>query len=463
MSSIRSFDVFDTLLARRYINSDIIWETMESDYSIPGFASSRKASDTGSRNLKEIYDVLANIGLITNEQAKTMLADEILREQQLAFPIKENLAKVRNGDLLVSDMYMQAPDILNLVRSVGLDKQVTIYQSNGDKSTGAFWRTMQGKLDLEYHIGDNVNSDYNMPRNYGFNAVHYSNTNGLTSTEDYLISIGLKHLGFLIREIRLSNYEPDHTMFFEIASQKNLLLLFLFCEILRRKHGDRPIAFLGRDCQLTQKVYSAYFGVQSYYLPFSREVAFKCTDNAVEYLKTHLPSNPALVDISSTGRTWEVICSQHPFDVEVFIYSDTYWYSKDKPQLPANFNYIHANSVIGSTSIVLEVFNCGDHGKINNINIVNGVPVCEFGETELPLDVIDVIHKPVNNAVELRNRGYYSQVTSELSLLDDETLSMMSSQLLTIISNTPIMQLNENGVMDSFNRQEESYLDAISE
>jgi len=459
---IRSFDVFDTLFARRYVNSNIIWDSMEKDTGIQGFAQHRRAADTGSRNLKQIYQAMAADGHILEEDVDHFCAVEILAEKSLIFPIKENLDKVRDGDLFVSDMYMTGPDILNLVRSVGMDKQVTIYQSNGDKATGAFWDRMKGKLDLEYHLGDNIHSDYNMPKMRGFNAVHYPNTNSMSEIEEYLVSIDLQHLGLLLREIRLRNYEPEYDLYLDIANQKNLLLIFLFCEILHRKYKNRQIVFLGRDCQLTQRIYNTFYNVRSYYLPFSREVAMKDTDAAVHYLKTHAPEGSVLVDISSTGRTWELICEKHPFDVEVFVHSDTYWYSQTKPVIPETFSYIHANSVIGNTSIILEIFNCGDHGKVKSIELVDGVPVCKFGKTELPKELIDIIHKPVNDAVDLRRKNNYINLTNELSKVDDDILNVLSANLLVNISNTSREYLNINNVLDEFDRKEAQYLDSVS-
>ena len=464
MKTIRSFDVFDTLLSRRYINSDIIWDQMEKSHGIQGFASNRKAADTGSRNLKQIYQTMASANHIPADQVNAFCSDEIAREKELAFPIKENIDRVRDGDLLVSDMYMSGEDILNLVRSVGLEKQVTIFQSNGDKSTGAFWDRMKGKLDLEYHLGDNIHSDVQMPLSRGFNGVHYPNN--LTPRENYLLENKMTHLGLLIREIRLRNHEKDFDALFSVANQENLFWLFVACEMLHRKYSDKKIVFLGRDCQLMHKIYNAYYSVQSYYLPFSREVALNQTEEAVQYLKHFTTEDSVLVDISSTGRTWEIICKNHPFNVEVMVYSDLYWYSENKPSIHDSFSSIHRNSIIGPTSIILEIFNCGDHGKIRHIDIIEGVPVCRFGETEFPKEVIDVIHKPVNDAVALK--AYYSSITKELADLTIEELEAISAHLMTSISSIPknfINALNPKDntyIMDEFDRKEAEYLNSIS-
>ena len=464
MSQIRSFDVFDTLFSRRYITSDIIWQEMERLSSIPNFAINRKAADTGHRNLKQIYETMASDGHIASELVDDFCELEISSEKATIFPIKENIEKVRHGDLLISVMYMSGRDIFNLVRSVGMDKLVTIYQSNGDKATGAFWDRMKGKLNLEYHLGDNAHSDYKMPLSRGFNAVHYPN--GLTNRESYLIENGMYHLGLLLREIRLRNYEEIYAPLFGVANQDNLFWLFIACEMIKRKHNGKKIVFLGRDCQLMHKIYNAYFFTQSYYLPFSREVAMKQPEEAAHYLKHFTTEDSVLVDISSTGRTWEIICEKHPFNVEVMVHSDTYWYSEKQPVIPSTFGYMHRNSIIGNTSIVLEIFNCGNHGKIKNVDIIDGVPICKFGETELPKEAIKVIHKPIDDAVALKD--YYKNIVEELSQLDWEELEIMSASMMRDISNIPkdfinVLNPKDNKyIIDEFDKKEAEYLDSVS-
>jgi len=465
----RSFDVFDTLLARRYIDSKIIWNTLENQYEIVGFMQARMDADTGNRNLKGIYNALIECNVLTEDKAYEVYTAELKMEKSLAFPIKENIDKVRNGDILVSDMYLHASEILDLTRSIGMDKQVSIYQSNGDKSTGAFWSKMQGKLDLEYHLGDNINSDVNKPSEYGFNSVHYPNTTSLTQIEDLFINNGMTHLGLLIRETRLMDYSSKYGTYLDIANQKNLPWLFVACELLYRKYNNKEIVFLGRDCQLLYKVYSAYFNARAQYLPFSREVALNQPREATEYIKHYISNDSILVDISSTGKTWEIICGIYPFNVEVFIHSDLYWYSSSKPVTPNTFTSFHKNSVIGGTSIIIEIFNCGDHGKLRSIDMIEGLPVGKFSNVaELPNEIIDIIHRPVNNAIELRLKGHYAALTSELSKVDTEILLSISANLLVGMSSIDKTTLNiinlDDGkyIMDEFDKKESEYLNNVS-
>ena len=460
--TIRSFDVFDTLFARRYVTSEIIWEEMERIHQIPDFSRNRKDADNGQRSLSQIYEAMQSSGVLPEYyNIEELVSEEIRREAKYIFPIKENIDQVRNSDILVSDMYMKSIDILNLVRSVGMDKQVSIYQSNGDKSNGSFWSRMRGKLDIEYHLGDNIHSDFNVPISHGFNAIHYAEVSKQTTYEKFLGDNGLRQLSLLLREIRLRNYDPLYSIYLETAGQQNLILLFVLCELLHRKYPSRPITFLGRDCELMYKIYNEFYSVKSYYLPFSREVAQKQTAESVEYLKTNTFEDSVLVDISSTGRTWEIICRQHPFDVEAIIYSDLCWYSDTKPVLPKTFDYIHQNSVIGQTSIVLEIFNCGTHGKLNHISVINGVPIGSYGTPELPKKVVDLIHKPVNDAVQLHRMGEYESLIEEFSSISSEDLELISAKLLVNISTLPIDQLNINNTMVEFDKKESEYLEYL--
>ena len=451
MPKIRSFDVFDTLFARRYINNDSLLHTMEKRYDIPNFYNARKAADTGTRSLQEIYQALCDQGVISHDKLDLLLKAEIALERETIFPIKENIEKVRDGDLLISDMYMSGPDILSLTRSVGMDKQVTIYQSNSGKASGRIWQELQG-LDLEYHIGDNLNSDYNRPVSAGFPAVHYTHSTVHTDIEQYFHSNGLQHLALMIREIRIKSHTPGYEEFLELANQGNLSFLFFTCEMLHRKYPGKKLAFLGRDCQLMYKLYNHYYE-PAYYVPFSRIVALQQPVAAADYLLSQIPKDCILVDISSTGKTWEKMCEFHPFNIEVLLYVKTFKYSKERPVLPETFSYITTTDDVISNQII-EVFNCGDHGHLKSITTISGIPVAEYGEPELKKEIVDVIHIPVNEAICLSK---FYNVRGNLSELSDSDLfNVFSAVLKYICSSTKI-----NDSVGDYYKLENEYLKEV--
>jgi len=424
---MNTFDVFDTLLARRYLTNNALLQQMETEFSIPGLALARTQADTGTRSLAEIYDHLVATGIIPARLRRTILKREIELEIDNVFPVAQNLQRVAHGDILISDMYLPASAILQMVRSVGLDKQVTLYQSNADKHTGAVWKKFRHYSGV--HLGDNKHSDYTMPVQAGINAEHFSPATEPTGIEASLVNNGFIHIGLLSREIRLSSI-PKFKDHFELACDFNLPLLFIMAEMIHRQYGERNIVFLGRDCQLLHRLYNAYYDL-SYYLPFSRKVAYNQPEDAVKYLYTHAPENPLFVDISSTGGTWAKL--QSDIDILVAIYSDKTYYTPDRPVLPKNFKYLTTSNEIGATNLMLEIMNCGDHGHLESIQIhQDQLLEAHFALPELPAELISEVHLPVSRAVQLA-KFYKQNIRKEMAKLSDRQLVQGLSQLAGFI------------------------------
>lgn len=444
---MNTFDVFDTLLARRSITTHEVWDRMAKEFNLPEFGRLRPIPDDGSLSFDGIYNALVNNGSIPSGMKSILMKREIELEIENSFGIQENLDRVQDGDILISDMYLPASVILQMVRAAGLNRQVTIYQSNADKGNGRVWREL--KLKPTIHLGDNIHTDFNIPKNHGFNVELYTGSE-FTTAERYLSDNKFNKIARLCREIRLTNIIT--TDYFKLANQLNLPLLFVTIEQLRRSIGDRPIVFLGRDCQLMWRLYNAYFGT-AFYLPFSRKVAYNHSDVAAQYLRSHSPENGVFVDISSTGETWTHMSKFGRFDVKSVIYSD----SEDRDYLPNTFSYITTNSVCGQTNIILEIMNCGDHGHLNSLTpIGNGFISAEFAEPELPFEVVEHIHTPIYDAVDLV-QFYKDSILTELAAVTDEELCKMFNVLSSsICSHTGILSL-----LPLFTKREDEYHEQI--
>ena len=454
---MNSFDVFDTLLARRYVNNDAILQQLETDFSIPNFAQARKAADTGLRSLKQIYEALVNLNVISTDQIGQIMDREIELEIKTAFPIRQNINRVNDGDILISDMYLPAHAILQMVRAVGMDKQVTIYQSNQGKSSGALWDAVKANPPA-LHLGDNKHSDYDMPMSKGVKAEHF-NVVQFNELEQFLANNQLSHLALLLREIRLSSVKTSCDEVFGFANI-NLAWLFMTSEILHRKYKDRDIIFLGRDCQLMHKVHSAYYK-ESSYLPFSRQVAYTQPEESIEYLRSHSSDNAMFVDIVSTGGTWELLNKHDKIDITILIYSDIGCNSKVKPVLPESFSYVTTHSELNQATNILypELFNCGDHGHLDSLTkVCDGVFAANFAQLDLPMDIVTVVHSPAKEAVAL-SRYYQGNVRTDLSKLTDTQLKQIFNTLLQAIgSKHELRQL----VPEFFNK-EDAHLAAIKQ
>jgi hypothetical protein len=409
---MNSFDVFDTLIARRFMTSHSIWETIANEFNDSVFVTNRISADNGQRSLEEIYDAFGGLD--------AQMAREIELEINSAFPVTKNFEKVKDGDVLISDMYLPGYVIMQMLRNAGFDKQVVIYQSNGDKSNGKAWQ----KIKPDLHLGDNKHSDFDMPQKAGIQAIHYAGTH-FTTNEKQLCDQGFPVLALLIREIRLRNEENEYS---DIANQYNVPLLFCFAELVYRAKKEHPVVFLGRDCYLLGRLYNHYYHSATY-APFSRTLAYKNPHNAIDYLRTQTPPDALYVDLSSTGATWSHLSTLAQLNVLVGIYSDKYFYTPEKPVLPKGFNYLVSNSGVGDTNLILEAFNCADHGHIKDYDNYQAT----YGEPELMPDIIESIHAPIHQAVSLS--CYYKEyLRSEMAKQTDQTLLRTFGNCAVLIS-----------------------------
>jgi len=90
-----------------------------------------------------------------------------------------------------------------LVRNAGLKTQVTIYQSNRDKSIGTIWQRVKD-LGISVHCGDNERSDIANAKEQNIETELYKDSVLSTKIENLFFKAGLGYLGCLLREVRLS-------------------------------------------------------------------------------------------------------------------------------------------------------------------------------------------------------------------------------------------------------------------
>lgn len=371
----RSWDVFDTLIARRFGTPRSVVDQLAAEF---GFDPDRRIrEDTGLRSLAEIYQA-AGLG-------DHIMLRELELERLNAVPIAENMSQVRHGDVLVSDMYLSGPQVLWLVRSAGLEAQVSVYVSNGDKRTGAYWSRLTTSPAL--HTGDNLQSDVTLPSMRGIAAQHYTGA-ALTEDEAYVTNHSTS-LAYLMREIRLRTAATGLTA---AVTSWNIPFLLAACRMLE---VERPV-FLGRDCQSLCRLWDAFVGPASY-LPFSRLAAVD-VGLARAYVESHTSPGDTLVDLISTGATWERLGLDR--DIVALIHLDDYTYTGREPA-PARFIGLTKASEWGGTdSIILEAFNRADHGHLAGIR--PGEPVrLLFEDLEYDARLLDILHGPIRQAVAL--------------------------------------------------------------
>jgi predicted HAD superfamily hydrolase len=127
---MNSWDVFDTLLARKFINPKTVFDEVEKRIGDPEFKSKRIAAEKETKrdegNYWDIYRLLPEY----DPQV------ELDVEMEHNYPIMENLMRVQDGDLILSDMYLPPDFIMSMLRNCGLEADVDIIVTRYGKKHG---------------------------------------------------------------------------------------------------------------------------------------------------------------------------------------------------------------------------------------------------------------------------------------------------------------------------------------
>ncbi len=238
---------------------------------------------------------------------------EIEAELENVIGIQENLDRVEDGDILVSDMYLPEDIIRKILQKAGLKKQVDFFIKAKGKRTGCVWgQIIEQNIKIARHLGDNPHTDVYMAEKYGIRPI-LSRSSSYSPIESSLDSIGAKNLAKLIRKIRLTNYfkEPLKRKFYDDFVQSNIVMLLTFsvflCQI-SKQIKVKQFLFSSRDCYYLHKIFRQFaknseLNVYGEYFFTSRLARVKCSEDYRSYVLDLVSQerNSAIVDLTGTG------------------------------------------------------------------------------------------------------------------------------------------------------------------
>ena len=289
-----SWDCFDTLVTRARFDPLSVFDWMGEQYNLANFTQRRKAAESRAPNtLFSIYEELAKDFQWTEGAKEYYKQKEIEAELKHCLPIEENLKKVKDGDLIVSDMYLPREAIEAILRKNGMNKAVSFHVSTGGKSSGTIWPHLPS---IDLHVGDNFHSDVSSPRSHGINALHYTNMNFSLHEQ----AVG-GELALLMRVVRLANpYPPDtdfHRLWFEQA-QLNVPALVLAAASLPKKN----LAFVWRDCVHLQRIHEQLHGTHNVQFHCSRIAMASGGEQWKKYVE-NVAKGKIIIDLQGSGRS----------------------------------------------------------------------------------------------------------------------------------------------------------------
>jgi len=321
MATVRSFDIFDTLIARKTLSPQSVFATIEARTRVPGFAEARGqvafAFGTASHSIDDIYQELARRCGYSTELANTLKAAEIAVEFEQVIPITENLLKVRDGDLLITDMYLPDSIIFGLLQKAGLRRNVHLIRTALGKATGEVWKGLNSAGIVATHLGDNPHSDVKMAHSTG-HIPTLTGLSGLTEIESFLFRQGFTGCALLARILRLTGAKDDSTaeQLRLLQAQINIPLLAIASlwlgHLLSNQLSEiNRIAFSSRDCTGWLKLFRAIqvgMGrkpIETDYFYTSRVARRYGGEAYADYARAFLRPGTLLVDLCGSGLSMQ--------------------------------------------------------------------------------------------------------------------------------------------------------------
>jgi hypothetical protein len=302
-----SWDCFDTLVARRHYLPRTVFDSIERETGLFDFTRRRMMAESRApHTLDTIYTELAKDYGWDDETCKLIKQIEINEEVNHCFPVVENIQKVKDGDLIVSDMYLPAEAIMQILRNCGLKADVTIHVTTGGKSGGWIWNTLPP---IDLHVGDNYHSDVQSPISHGIQGQHYTKT-AFTRHEELFGG----EVALLMRMVRLANPHEEGTVYHRLwweQSQLNIPALVLAALEL----PSTGLAFIHRDCVHLQRIHEVIHGVTNTSFHCSRIALAERGRGWDEYVK-ECAYGKTLVDLQGSGRSivryWREVFNEMP-------------------------------------------------------------------------------------------------------------------------------------------------------
>lgn len=345
-----SFDIFDTCLVRKCGDPqnllDILaWHVFKeqvSDTTRKEFVMARRMADLNTYDnpfakLSDIYDALHYSHPLLKDKTQLSKIEQDL-ERQMLVPIPKMLNLTNqlreNGCriVFVSDMYLSADFLADILREAGLmqdgDKLYVSCEVGKRKADGELFKFIQAKENIRYrdwtHYGDNLKSDYQVPRSLGITAKRlewgYTPYQNAWYTQNY--DPGNRIAETLAGVCRCLHYtlqdSPHKDFLLDLASP--MFVVFTY-RVMRRaqSEGIKRLYFCARDAKLcfliAELLKSLFAGLSVHYLYISRDALYN--GNSVARMKyfeqcglAAKKEKCAIVDLRTTGKTMMLLNEQ---------------------------------------------------------------------------------------------------------------------------------------------------------
>lgn len=462
---VNSYDMFDTLIARKCGSYLGIFEEVADSIHQPKFIEIRRKSESelyskGEFTFEDIYDNMINhmkefdasawnTTLLSIYRAKVddpkslskmMREIEISAERRNLIPIKENMDKLQPGDIIVSDMYLSQDFLKEFV-----PHYVSVIVTNNGKAEGTIWSKLLEHYDIVSHTGDNEHSDVKTPSEHGIACQLSTETKRTVVEETLAEKYSLPIIASNCRDLRLKTYKKDpiHREMENIETQVNIPLLFCIAEHIDRmaiKYEFDNILVSARDGEKLSRILDMRekyrIGSRRYdvsYFYSSRMSRRNASDSYLSYVNKMVNNRKTLiVDLDGTGWTLRHLkdkMEEYFPETNKLIHIYLFHYL-DEANLPGFMERPHKVTEYPILSAFftnkfqhnrLELANLTNHPMVEDVWYINGNYVPKFFDKGHDIDTSKYV-KTIDDVFSMA----YSYITydafNEFKSLDDSTL-----------------------------------------
>jgi len=275
VNNIISFDIFDTLLIRPYIEPQEVWNVLEEREGVKGFYKARKEADRisyqeatcrgGETSFEEAYALMPK-EYQSLKQKEMDLEREVLRANPEMLELWNELGRQGKKRIIVSDMYLPKEFIESVLKENGFDGWDKFYLSREydcTKVTGELFKVVLDDLKVEpweiLHIGDNEHSDVEVPKSLGMEAIH----NNKVKDQFFEVCPFAKQIdGRLAGTLAVGWHQfkhdnPNHTYWHRLGFSMGGVLGYLYVSWIvktAKSIGKDRLLFVARDGYIWQKI-----------------------------------------------------------------------------------------------------------------------------------------------------------------------------------------------------------------
>lgn len=411
---INSFDVFDTLIARKCIEPFRIFDQVAEKANFPQFPNIRKRAEAivaarGPYSFDDIYREIPD-----SDKLKEL---ELEIELDNVIPVNSMMMQVQDGDYFISDMYHSKDFVSQLLDKAGFrkyNKKVMLHVTSNGKSSGWIWKQLPK---IELHRGDSDFSDVQSPRRAGIKAERVTLTRP-TQSEEWLIQLGFRSLALLCREMRLW-YPTKDPLSINLHTSVNFPMLYFASVQLARfveENKIKRVMFSSRDAAIWCLVFHAYrkligLDCEIEYFYTSRLCRRNPSESYKQYARK-LQGKSLLVDFCGTGWSGAHLLKTLELDTPQFLMfklPKSLRYERVAPSPPSEIFSICSHNI--PSNFILEIVNSASHGTV--VDVKHGEPV--LGHDNRSKEALDYI--------DHMNRVYFSIVNRldeiKISVPDD--------------------------------------------